>query len=195
MPKYDWSCREHRHLARARKLAISHADGHIGYIKHSEFYQAEVYFPELGSGTTRTYSQGSSLVTILDKTYEEATAQGGATNMNALYEVTKEDGSKVFATKMAEKSKTLWVMEIKGTGEFVAVETTNIQEVVPYTIQVKSVSNGGEGGHYEAEEGKFAVNNILVLNNGNIVTVVRLDTKQKGVSELKATGRINVTPL
>ena len=194
MPRYNWNSSDDRYLARKLKLAILHADGHIGYVVGNNHYDAEVRFPCLAN-RSRTYSRASQLVTILDKTYEEATAQGGATNMNALYEVTKEDGSKVFATKMAEKSKTLWVMEIKGTGEFVAVETTNIQEVVPYTIQVKSMSNGGEGGHYEAEEGKFAVNNILVLNNGDIVTVVRLDTKQKGVSELKATGRINVTPL
>ncbi len=109
--------------------------------------------------------------------------------MNALYEITNEDGSKTFAVKVAEKSKTLWVMEIKGTGEFKAVETSLLQEVVPYTVKAKYISSGTTF-HHEAEEGKFSVGDIVLLASGDIASIVEVNTKQKGVSELKARKRL-----
>lgn len=187
-----WNIREHRDIARKRKLAILHVDGPVGYIKYTEYYETGVVFPDWnGKKKENTYSNNSGLVSIVNVPYTEYVEkikQKGET-MNALYEITKEDGSKVFATKMAEKSKTLWVMEIKGSGEFVAVETTNIQEVLPYTVRVKLLGNGNPA-HFEVEEGKVAVGDILVLEGGDMVSVTSLNTKQKGVPELKAVAKL-----
>lgn len=189
---YSFSNRDHRHYAYKNKLAVRHIDeGCVGYISYNNHYDAEVTFPDWrGSRRVNSYSACSIKVKILDQPYHEYTSQKDKKEMTqALYEITKEDGSKVFATKMAEKSKTLWVMEIKGTGEFVAVETSRVQEVVPFTIKVKPVGNGNVC-HYEAEENKFSVGDILVLKDGDIVVVVELDTKQKMVSELKAQAKL-----
>lgn len=188
---YSFSNRDHRHHAYKNKLAVWHVDEGLVGISFNNPCGAGVTFPDWnGRKRVNTYSAGSAKIKILDQFYHEYTSQKDKKEMTqALYEITKEDGSKVFATKMAEKSKTLWVMEIKGTGEFVAVETSRVQEVVPFTIKVKPVGNGNVC-HYEAEENKFAVGDILVLKNGDIVVVVELDTKEKLVSELKAQAKL-----
>ena len=190
---YNFGTRDHRTEARRKKLAVYHVDeGCAGFITDTNYYDADVTFPSWKGGGSKTFTYGhtSAKLKILDQTYEDYISQKDNKEMTqALYEITKEDNTKVFATKMAEKSKTLWVMEIKGTGEFVAVETSLIQEVVPYTVKVKPVGNGNAC-HYEAEEGKFAVGDILVLKSGDIVVVVELNTKQKLVGELKAQSKL-----
>lgn len=193
----DYRISEHRSRACDAKLAILHQNGSLGYIERNSRYDASIVFPSWRGGGKKQYEYGefSQAVKILTETYAQVVANKDNKEMTqALYEITKEDGSKVFATKMAEKSKTLWVMEIKGTGEFVAVETSRIQEVVPFTIKVKPVGNGNVC-HYEAEENKFSVGDILVLKNGDIVAVVELDTKQKLVSELKAQAKLATVAL
>ena len=185
----NWNWTEDREKAHREGRAIKHRDGHLGYIEYNFASAARVVFPDWnGKKRAQEYDRYSPAVTILNTKFED-NFKAKEANMNALYEITKEDGSKVFATKMAEKSKTLWVMEIKGTGEFMAVDTANIQEVVPYTIKVKPVGIGNVC-HYEAEENKFSIGDILVLKNGDIVVVVELNTKQKLMSELKAQAKL-----
>jgi hypothetical protein len=196
----DWSVRAYREKAKNQKLAILHSNGSVGYVTSVSAWEAHVKFPEwkgaAGGSKHECYQQGSASLTILSVTYEDYIAQGGAGQMTtqALYEVTLEEGSKKFATKIMEKNKTLWVMEIKGgDNTYVAVSTDKIVEVVPYTIKVCPV--GMQQQHFEAPEGKFAVNDLLLLKNGVIATVLALDTKIKGAPEINAVGKINVTPL
>lgn len=197
MKNLNYAMKEDRHTAKKEFRAVRHRDGPLGYISLVNYYDAEVTFPDWKGNGKRTYTYGqyTTSLQILNQTYEDCVTQKDNKEMTqALYEITKEDGSKVFATKMAEKSKTLWVMEIKGTGEFVAVETSRVQEVVPFTIKVKPVGNGNVC-HYEAEENKFSVGDLLVLKNGDIVAVVELDTKQKLVSELRAQAKLATVAL
>ncbi len=193
----DYRISEHRSRACEAKLAILHQNGSVGYIERSSRYDASIVFPNWRGVGRKQYEYGefSQAVKILTETYAQVVANKDQKEMTqALYEITKEDGSKVFATKMAEKSKTLWVMEIKGTGEFVAVETSFIQEVVPHTIKVKFFGASSIT-HFEAEEGKFSVGDVLVLKSGDIVSVVELNSKQKGAPELKAQSKLATVAL
>ena len=194
MAKLQWNWTEDRERACIDGLAIEHRDGHIGYIEFNTGWGAKVVFPDWkGKKRSADYDRHSSSITILDTKYKDHIKQKEII-MNALYEITKEDGTKVFATKMAEKSKTLWVMEIKGTGEFVAVDVAQIQEVVPYTIRVKDIATGSTS-HHEAEEGKFAVGELLLSKSGGLAMVIELNTKVKGSPELKVYGKVSVTPV
>lgn len=194
MTKLQWNWTDDREKACNDGLAIKHRDGHIGYIEYNGGWGAKVVFPDWnGKRRTAEYDRHSPSITILDTKYKDHIKQKEIT-MNALYEITKEDGTKVFATKMAEKSKTLWVMEIKGTGEFVAVDVAQIQEVVPYTIKIKDLASVSTS-HHEAEEGKFAVGDLLLSKSGGLGMVVELNTKVKGSPELKVYGKVSIIPV
>ena len=190
----DFSSYVCRQRAKDRCLAVLHENGSVGKIERNYRDSAEVLFKNWGGRGKRIYdyTESTTKLTILDTPLEEYQQKGQP--MNTLYEVTREDGTKQFAVKIAEKSKTLWVMEIKGTNAFEAIETSRIQEVVPYTVRVMPLGDRNPA-HYEVEEGKVNVNDILLLSNGSVVTVVALDTRQKGVQELKAVAKIPTIPL
>lgn len=189
-----------RLTAGKQKLAVKHQLGSVGFIRYNNRYDAEVYFPNwnnTGKPKLQTYGDTTDMVSIVEPyiSYDEyiKTSKQKEQTMS-LFEVTKADGTKVFATKMAEKSKTLWVMEIKGTGEFVAVSTDSIQEVLPYTIAIRNLS-GGNTNSFEVPEGKFEKGDVLVLASGDIGVVTMLNSKVKGVPELKPIAKLVSAPV
>ena len=116
-------------------------------------------------------------------TDEEINATKGVTGVE-LYEVETENGTKI-ATKLMEKSKDTWIMEVKGSGEVVVVSKDKIKEIVKYTIEVKF--NTGKITNYEATEGQYKLDEVFLMGNTlDIARVIKLDSKCKSAnSEFK----------
>lgn len=103
------------------------------------------------------------------------------------------DGKEVFGHKLAKNSAGQWVMEIKGSGTVVAVDARNIEEVLPYTIDVQFKEGGTKYSYFnEARDLKaddFFINATTYepgSGNYQIGRVIAVDTKSKSAkTELK----------
>jgi len=106
--------------------------------------------------------------------------------MTKLYEITT-DGITVFGTKLAVNSSGDWVMEIKGEGTVLAVPKVNVQEVFPYTVEIKfndHRSGGTQGYNYFATAGDWAVGDLVVPeDSSSIATVTKLDCKSTAATK------------
>lgn len=101
-----------------------------------------------------------------------------------LYEI-KAEGNTRYGHKLAVNSQGYWVMEVKGTGEVLAVDKSFVQEVLPYSIGVQFES-GKTVYHYLGEAGKHQVGDMFVLDAPNgraIVQVVAVDTKNTNATK------------
>lgn len=95
-----------------------------------------------------------------------------------LYEIKEVGKQPKFGHLLAINSSGKMVMEVKGTGEVIAVAEASIEEVMPYTI---GISFGkGQIYHYLAAKGAYEVGDVFVLDapmGRAIVNVVSVDTK------------------
>lgn len=94
-----------------------------------------------------------------------------------------------YGKKIAVNSQGKIVLEIKGTGEVVAVDKTEIEEVFPYTFEVKFFGNSNVYA-FLGKEGQVEKGDILIYTSGpyedNICQVVATDTKsRKATKEFK----------
>jgi len=106
--------------------------------------------------------------------------------MTKLYEITT-DGKTVFGTKLAVNSSGDWVMEIKGEGTVMSVPKADVQEVFPYTVEIKFNDNrtpGSQGYNYFATAGDWAVGDLVVpKDSSSIATVTKLDCKSTAATK------------
>lgn len=101
-----------------------------------------------------------------------------------LYEITTA-GRVVYGHKLATNSQGQWVMEIKGSGDVIAVDKDNVQEVLPYTIAVQ-FETGKMTYSYLAEAGKYKIGEFFILDSPNgraIVQVTGVDTKSNAATK------------
>lgn len=112
-----------------------------------------------------------------------------------LYEIKTTSGT-IFGHKLAVNSQGMWVMEIKGTGNVVAVDKETVSKVVPYTIGVK-YTEGGTVYHYiaSADDGWKADDFAICLPYGaggyQLARIVAVDTKSdKATAEFNPLKRI-----
>jgi hypothetical protein len=99
-----------------------------------------------------------------------------------LYEIKQFDKT-VFGHKLAVNSLGQWVMEIKGSGEVIAVDKKEVTEVVPYTIGLK-FSQQGQTYNYFNEARDLVKGDVLVMDGYGsggyqLAIVVAVDTKSK----------------
>lgn len=104
----------------------------------------------------------------------------------------KHDGKDVFGTQLAKNSAGQLVMEVKGSGDVVAVDPKQATEVKPYTVGVRFINGQSETYHYESTPGEVEVGDIVMLVDGSFVRVVAINTKSDRVTE-RLTGRKVVT--
>jgi hypothetical protein len=109
------------------------------------------------------------------------TKQKENTKMTKLYEITLAGKPSLYGHKLATNSQGQWVMEVKGTGEVIAVDKSSVEEVMPYTISV-SFGNGHNNKQYAylAEAGKYSVGDLFLIDaplGRAIVNVTGVDTK------------------
>ena len=129
------------------------------------------------------YVQNYVLVT------EEEKQSKGATNMTALYEVKYDDETKI-ATKLMEKSKTSWIMEIKGSGSVIVVDASSVTEIMKYTVEVFC---DGKTTHYEAVQGEFNEGDIYLTKGLQVARIVKVDSKSKNANtEFKPFAKLQV---
>lgn len=98
-----------------------------------------------------------------------------------LYET--KDGK--FGTLLARNSTGQLVLEIKGTGEVIAVDPAEATVVRPYTVKLKSLLERSNGYHAETVPGSVEVGDVILRDNGTLWTVTVLDTKAEANSVLR----------
>ena len=149
--------------------------GHtIAEVISMDYNYMDVRWEKSGKRSYSEYVNGYRLATEAERNKQ------GAKDMTALYEV-KVNGETKIATKLMEKSKTSWIMEIKGSGDVIVVDASDVQEIVKYTIEVRY----GEGKtvHYEATAGQYKVDEVYLMGNTlQIARIVKLDSKSKTAS-------------
>ena len=118
---------------------------------------------------TVVFKNRQEIIDYLNKKYKEK-------EMNKLYEVTQGDIKK-YATKLAVNSNGDWVMEEKGSNSVFTAKDTQCEEVKPYTILVRQAFQNMSN-HYTAKKDEFNPGDVFVTSQGEIVTVVKVDTKQ-----------------
>ena len=105
-------------------------------------------------------------------------------DMSKLYEISRGTET-LYGHKLATNSQGQWVMEIKGTGDVIAVDKATVQEVLPYTIAVQ-FETGKQTYSYLAEAGKYQIGEFYILDAPNgraIVQVTGVDTKNAAATK------------
>ena len=160
--------------------------------QHRNKYTGEwEYDLEYLSGVSKTHRKESKLVA-----YEE-----DEETEKKLYEI-KETSALFdnktrtigYGHKLAVNSKGQWVMEIKGTGEIMAVSKDQVEEVLPYTIDVQ-FSNSTNTYAYLAEAGEYQTGFYIVEgqygSGWQLAQVVKVDSKsRKATKKFKTFGKI-----
>jgi hypothetical protein len=100
---------------------------------------------------------------------------------------TKEETPR-FGTMLATNSAGKYVLEMKGSGDVLTFEKSEVEEVKPYTVGVRFELNGIEY-HYLSRKGDVEKGDVLfVSGSGSYAFVTSVDTKSdKATKEL--TGR------
>jgi 4-diphosphocytidyl-2C-methyl-D-erythritol kinase len=116
----------------------------------------------------------------------EETTNAKENDMAKLFQ-TKEETPR-FGTMLATNSAGKYVLEMKGSGDVLTFEKSEVEEVKPYTVGVRFELNGIEY-HYLSRKGDVEKGDILfVSGSGSYAFVTSVDTKSdKATKEL--TGR------
>jgi len=103
-------------------------------------------------------------------------AQPKETTMTKLYQ-TKEETPR-FGTLLATNSAGLLVLEMKGSGEVLAFETSAIEEVKPYTVCIQFLDGSGRDYQYLSRKGDVEVGDLILCSSGSptIARVRKINT-------------------
>lgn len=97
-----------------------------------------------------------------------------------LYTFVDNTGNAVFGIHVGTNSQNLYILEVEGRDDYLVVDPSLLEEVLPYTFSV--VINGQEI-HYIGTPGKVNKGDFLIIPTGNghcIGRVKGVDTKNKG---------------
>lgn len=123
----------------------------------------------------------------------EETNNAKENDMAKLFQ-TKEETPR-FGTMLATNSAGKYVLEMKGSGEVLAFDKNDVEEVKPYTVGVRFELNGTEY-HYLSSKGAVEKGDVLIVSgSGSLAFVTSVDNKSdKATKEL--TGRkLLTTPI
>lgn len=112
---------------------------------------------------------------------------------SALYDVAVAD-DKYYATYIGKNRAGKLILERKDNGKIVEVDKDLVSEVMPYTVSIAFTgeynrSKSAEK-HFEVEEGKLAVGDVILTQNGSFGIVNKLDTKSRNAKELKGARKV-----
>lgn len=103
-----------------------------------------------------------------------------------LYQFSGKDGEIKYGSYLATNSSGQYVMEEKGTGTIITADKSTVEEVLPYTVDIRFLSSGDKTYSYFAEAGEFEAGGFYMLENHNGVSVVQVaatDTKRKNATK------------
>jgi hypothetical protein len=117
------------------------------------------------------------------KLHEESTES--LTKMKTLYSFLDENGKETFATHLATNSSNQYVLELKGSGEILVKDPSELTEVVPYTI---SVEVNRSLVSYVSKPGQVQKGDILLHTGGcnggiSLAVVKAVDTKDRAAAK------------
>jgi hypothetical protein len=122
----------------------------------------------------------------------------GAKPMTNLFKY-KDGADELFVTKLATDSAGRVVVEVKGTGRVMAVNANELEEVLPYTVGIRFLSDAGKATsttyHYFAKAGELAVGDLLLTADGKYARVVSVDTKSRRADVTFGGWKLNATKL
>lgn len=102
----------------------------------------------------------------------------------ALYKYTVE-GKEVYGKRLAIDGMS-WVMK-SVDGSIAVIGARDAVEVLPYTVAVKFLADGGSAArtyHYIAKEGEVAVDDLLyIFDTSGLAVVTNIDTKSKAATK------------
>lgn len=106
------------------------------------------------------------------------------TTMATLYQTNEETPR--FGTFLTKDSQGRIVREMKGGGGVEAFPTSDVEEVMPYTIAVQQLTDSHNSRvHIEMPKGQVVKDDLLLsLADGNMYRVVQLDTKSKRATDV-----------
>lgn len=118
-----------------------------------------------------------------NETTNETTTESEIKMKNTLY--TWDDGAAaVFGTKLATNSDGKWVMEIKGdSAKIIAIDPKAVKKVIPYSVSVTFGRASLKQYAYWANKGDVVVGQMVILTDGSIVTVRKLDTQSEAATK------------
>ena len=123
---------------------------------------------------------------VLHEDYNNTQTEGNKdmADNKTLYEITLTGASGLgqvhYGHYLATNSSGQWVMEEKGTGKIHTVDKADVVEVLPYTIAIRFLNDGGMGKNYNyfADKDKYTAGQMFLMDN-SFVVVVDVDTKSK----------------
>lgn len=101
------------------------------------------------------------------------------TETKTLYSFKKEDGTVSYGNHIGTNSNNQYLIEEKGTGTIHVFNTSDLEEVLPYTF---SASINGKETHYVCQPGAVKKGDFLLYANGTVAQVAivnAVDTKNK----------------
>ena len=100
---------------------------------------------------------------------------------NLLYQTTNETGEVLFGTHIATDSKGRMVLEMKGSGNVLAFNDSELEVVTPYTIQLAPLLKDGSSQiHVLGVEGQVEKGDVLLeLDSGVMWRVTVLGSKSR----------------
>lgn len=117
-------------------------------------------------------------------------------NTNTLFRFLNDKGEETFCTKLAAASGGRTVVEVKGSGAVVAIETSKLEEVLPFTVGIKYLngSNTSTTYHFLANEGDFEVKDLLLdEDSGHYAAVTEVNSKSKRATRHFKGWKLNAT--
>ncbi len=93
------------------------------------------------------------------------------TNKPTLFK-TKDDQ---YGTLLTKDSQGRYVLELKGSNKVDAFDPKDLEEVMPYTVEIHD--NRGGTHHYEVTEGSLEIGDVILFDNLAMGQVQKLNTK------------------
>lgn len=131
-----------------------------------------------------SYMNTSTLEKVLNPGQNTTKDEEEMSNSKTLYEI-KSGELTFYGFKLAVNSQGQWVMEVKGSGEVIAVDKTKVTEVMPYTVDI-NFCDGGQRYSYFDEKRQVSKGDVVVISGSNnyvIAVVEGVDTKSKAATK------------
>lgn len=111
---------------------------------------------------------------------------------NTLYRLT--EGETTTYVRRVGTDGSLAVVKDANTGSLRAVDPKLLEEVLPYSVGIRFLGNSTVY-NYLADEGQFAVGDLLLVDSGGHATVVSLNTKSRRATKRFSGWKLQATPL